>query len=547
MYQFPACCSLLVALSACSVQAQSSLFDIETIRDSSTLDVEILQDWHVDSIDGSTRQKLIEITVAHWWEGVTYRVPVRIIIPLEGVADGFVITGGAHWDELMSDEPVNEGSTSAIALAQGAGSVFTVIQPLAAMPGGEALQDECYSRWTDTGDGRYTDIWIWSMTHMRAVTAVLQEDLVQQGRILGYGTSKNGGTPAIALMHDDRYTGLVAEAASAYYSPLDRRDPAVVEENEAANDWFFAALDAGEIDPGDHTRNFYYNSVYENPLIVYVNLLTAAGWSDEEVQAAAATLWGQCALSAAIDVVQARDAEVLFESGTHDWVADDLAWGGANHPEISHFLLINGGHGQNADPLLVTGASRNTRHNFIERHLGAPHDLLEAPEASYEIVDGILQVTVVFTEGPQPDEGRVVWMDDRHPGGSAPYLWREYGLENVEDLTWNSKTGAWTAQVQLPEGIETLDVFTDHHKFIETAGRDSWISSPYTRVDLGGSKAIPGDLDGDGAVTGGDLTILLGAWGRCPPELECIGELTGDDTVDGADLTVLLGNWGQGG
>jgi len=50
--------------------------------------------------------------------------------------------------------------------------------------------------------------------------------------------------------------------------------------------------------------------------------------------------------------------------------------------------------------------------------------------------------------------------------------------------------------------------------------------------------AVPGDLDGNGAVNGADLGILLGAWGQPGPT-----DLSGDGTTNGADLGILLGNW----
>ena len=49
----------------------------------------------------------------------------------------------------------------------------------------------------------------------------------------------------------------------------------------------------------------------------------------------------------------------------------------------------------------------------------------------------------------------------------------------------------------------------------------------------------PADLDNDGAVTGADLGLLLGAWGTAGP-----GDLDGDGVVTGADLGQLLGAWG---
>lgn len=52
--------------------------------------------------------------------------------------------------------------------------------------------------------------------------------------------------------------------------------------------------------------------------------------------------------------------------------------------------------------------------------------------------------------------------------------------------------------------------------------------------------AIPGDLDGDGAVDAADLAALLGAWGQCRG---CGADVNEDGVVDAADLAILLGNW----
>ena len=66
------------------------VFKTEEILDESTLDIKILQDWHVDEVTGSTRQKLIEINVAQWWPGQDYRIPVRMIVPLKGKAKAVI-------------------------------------------------------------------------------------------------------------------------------------------------------------------------------------------------------------------------------------------------------------------------------------------------------------------------------------------------------------------------------------------------------------------------------------------------------------------------
>ncbi|MDE0890473.1 MAG: hypothetical protein OSA40_13590 [Phycisphaerales bacterium] len=49
----------------------------------------------------------------------------------------------------------------------------------------------------------------------------------------------------------------------------------------------------------------------------------------------------------------------------------------------------------------------------------------------------------------------------------------------------------------------------------------------------------PGDLNGDGAVNGGDLGLLLAAWGGAG------GDLNDDGVTDGGDLGLLLSYWGD--
>ena len=59
-------------------------FHMPTMTDVSTLDVVVLEDWHVDSVGGTTRQKLIDIHVDDWWAGVEIRVPGQARGPPHG-------------------------------------------------------------------------------------------------------------------------------------------------------------------------------------------------------------------------------------------------------------------------------------------------------------------------------------------------------------------------------------------------------------------------------------------------------------------------------
>jgi hypothetical protein len=50
------------------------------------------------------------------------------------------------------------------------------------------------------------------------------------------------------------------------------------------------------------------------------------------------------------------------------------------------------------------------------------------------------------------------------------------------------------------------------------------------------------DVTGDGSVNGGDLGVVLNAWGVADDA--GTGDVNHDGMVDGADLAVLLGSWG---
>jgi hypothetical protein len=54
----------------------------------------------------------------------------------------------------------------------------------------------------------------------------------------------------------------------------------------------------------------------------------------------------------------------------------------------------------------------------------------------------------------------------------------------------------------------------------------------------------PGDLDGNGRVDGGDLSILLSDWGDCDDQDECVADLNTDAVINGGDLSIILGFWG---
>ena len=67
-------------------------------------------------------------------------------------------------------------------------------------------------------------------------------------------------------------------------------------------------------------------------------------------------------------------------------------------------------------------------------------------------------------------------------------------------------------------------------------------SAPMLEITYeGGTPACPLDLDGNGAVDGPDLALILGFWGSDNANYD----LDGSGLVDGADLTIILAAWGE--
>jgi len=64
-------------------------------------------------------------------------------------------------------------------------------------------------------------------------------------------------------------------------------------------------------------------------------------------------------------------------------------------------------------------------------------------------------------------------------------------------------------------------------------------ASKEVRLEVELAASCPADLDGDKAVTGADLGILISNFGTAGQ-----GDLNGDSTIDGADLGIMLGAWG---
>ena len=152
-------------------------FHMPTLTDTSTLDVVVVEPWHVDTVNGTTRQKLINIHVDDWWQGVEIRVPVRLVVPLQGSVQGFVITGTRLGGTGEGDKAMT--ASDEVALDGGAGVVMTKIKSIGSYPELPTLPSEAALRnrfLQEDLDWRYTELYFWgaimtvSYTHLTLPT-----------------------------------------------------------------------------------------------------------------------------------------------------------------------------------------------------------------------------------------------------------------------------------------------------------------------------------------------------------------------------------------
>jgi len=443
-----------------------------TMTDTSTLDVVVVEDWHVDTIDGTTRQKLINIHVDDWWAGVEIRVPVRLIVPLTGSVNGFVITGSGLSGTGEGDKAVP--AAERVALDGGVGMVKTNITGLAnysELPSVATLRTRFLE---EDLDYRYTEIYLWSAIMMRSITAAFDDDLFGPGPVIAYGSSKNGITPLISSIHDERITAVRSNHAFTTLSPIRAHDPAAVAEVAAADIDFDAARAAG-LPQGDQPWKLYDKGYRSN--LAFFDLLLAAGWSEAEIQASSDRVADDLYVSENWAQLAARGVNYFSLPGSHDWVANDVPSTGTILPDLRTYIVPNGGHDRPGHP----EAPDNTVNAafFAEQLFGADGGL-ETPDIATTVNGANLDVTVTFPDGGVPEDSCIFWMYDRGPDGSSWYL---YDLIPDDNWTIMAGTGStWTATIPLESGRTSIDLITTHTVTVDS--NTIPISAPYTRVAL---------------------------------------------------------------
>ena len=111
--------------SSLHIQAEEPLLNMRELLDAGTLQAKVVQDWHRVKSSVPTRQKLITIRVGELLPGKEYRVPVRMIVPMDRKAKGFHLTGG-HQQSRIEKDAHPRGVENDL-LEGGAGLVYTMV------------------------------------------------------------------------------------------------------------------------------------------------------------------------------------------------------------------------------------------------------------------------------------------------------------------------------------------------------------------------------------------------------------------------------------
>jgi len=475
---------LLISLFVGALPLQSApLFNMAEMLDANTLKVKVLKDWHVVRGEVVTRQKLITIWVGELVPAKEYRVPVRMIVPAKAKAKGFHLTGGHNPGQLQRDlQP--RGMDQAL-LAGGVGLVQTVVQVLQVSGQGELgrLADR---RFVETLNPLYSiQYWGWPATLMRATTAAYAEkDHFEKGKVAASGGSKNGASPSVALIGDKRLTALHASVSPIWDSPLRLCDREAWDELRKANEAYAAKLKArgARVNMNRIMNHFFLGGTY-GP--VYNRQALAAGNKWEDLQKIAGQMANHVFISRHMKALKERNVDLLFHPGTHDFVAFDLAWGGKHHPQIPIYLRANSGHGVR-EPHPAAERGEQNKAAFLLHHFFGGEELLPPPTVESKADEDKVQITVTFPKGAKAESGRIWWMYDRGPDGSAAYIAELFPEEQAAPMKFNAKENSWNVTLALKSGKKHIDFFSNHRKTIRRDGRtyNTYISSPYTRVSL---------------------------------------------------------------
>lgn len=461
------------------IQAEGDLFDLEAIRDTSTLEIKVLSDWAVSAKEPTIRQKLIEITVCEWWPGQNVRLPVTLNVP----ADGKVCRNVVVANQGLADRPTLPAKGQLTLLKEhGVGVVLIGMSTIDMMkPVGE-LHLGMKKQLLATKHARYTVAWIWGMSQMRALTAAMTEpEVFQPEKVLTTGGSKRGVAATVAGIFDDRFTAILPVVAPIAGNPgapcfVEGADPAEIIKANAA---FLEKADPG------HAQAFRERATRRSNHRVTLAQAKAAGWSESEIDSMTDKVWDATRITNFLPQVKARGLDYFWNVGTNDSVSPALLEVGKLHPEFPLCIIPGGQHGGPATAGFTTRVPtlREIEANFLSfalYHFEGARLMPKPPEIEIEHIGKTgIEVKAIFSEGLDPEMNELHFTFNR----SEPYtIAFEFDEWSVVKMTC-TEAGVYEAEISLPKDVPlvTLD-FVTLHRHVEN-DLPITFSGPYRRIE----------------------------------------------------------------
>ncbi len=451
-------------------------FDLASIRDTSTLETKVIEDWHPNPKDAAIRQKLVEITICEWWPGQKVRMPVTMLAPANGVCTNVLI------ENTSAQLKVTAASGAKLRLLKehGVGLVFIGCMPIDTMEPVGKLHLMMEEHFIQTKSTRYTPAWIWGIGEMRALTtAIAEKDVFQPKKVLATGGSKRGVATAAAGIADDRFTAIMPVVAPVIESPggpyVEGMMPSEITK---MNDAFIAAM----ADPVGKEKLLIRQKARSDERIT-VKMAREAGWSDAEMKTACNAAWEACRTTNYLDALKQRGTEIFYNQGSNDNVSPGLVELGRRFPQLPVYIVPGGQHGGAKEAGFVKSVGGlpevdenlyafATHHFFGARRMVAPPKVMH----QWDKVTKRLTVTVVFPDGSEPQENALWWSVNRHPDYSIAMEFDGWASAPLK----KNGTATYSGEATIESEVKKLDFITVHAH--QENGSTLTVSSPEIRI-----------------------------------------------------------------
>lgn len=475
-------CSLVLFISHASAEITIGRYGMASVRDASTLETRVIEDWRPLAKDPSLRSKVVEITVCEWWPGQKVRLPVAMLAPVDKTCTNLLIENMG----LVPKAPMPSGAKLRLLREHGVGLVFIGMVPITDMEPVGQLHLMMESQFVKTKDARYTPAWIWGLSDMRALTAALAEkDVYQPNKVLTTGGSKRGVAAAAACIADDRITAMMPVVAPIIDSPggpyvEGTLDPAITRMNEAFIDGMASEVGRNAMQVRQKARS-------DERLTL--ESVKAAGWSDAEIQSASSQAWEVCRTTSQLDALRKRGVEIFYCQGSNDNVSPGLIELGRKFPDLPVYIMPGGQHGGAKEagfnkPVASQPDVDENLYAFATHHFFGAHRSLPRPDmsVSWNQDKHVFYVTVVVGGGSEAVANDVFWSVNRHPDYSIQMEfdeWKSMPLTKV-DGSGERTSATYKAEIAVGDDAKTAN-FISVHKHTSD-GSTLTVSSPELRL-----------------------------------------------------------------